>query len=173
MRRFSRLSVSNLPWTLLFCSMLLLCSALPTFAADAPVQAKVEDLAWLAGCWASVSGEPGSGEQWSVPAGGSMVGAGRTIKDSKTVAYEFLVIHETSDGGVVYFASPNGQGKTAFGLVFLDKRGVVFENPNHDFPQRIIYKLKDDGTLAARIEGKVKDEEKGVDFAMKKVSCTP
>lgn len=155
------------------CSAILLGLTFPAFAADGPLQAKIEDLAWLTGCWASTTGEPGSGEQWSAPAGGSMLGTGRTIKDSKTVAYEFLVIHETSDGGVVYIASPNGEGKTAFGLVFLEKRAAIFENPNHDFPQRLIYKLGQDGTLSARIEGKVKDEQRGIDFAMKKVSCVP
>ncbi len=165
---------SRTPWILsATCSAVLLAMTLPTFAADGPLQAKIEDLAWLTGCWASTTGEPGSGEQWSAPAGGSMLGTGRTIKDSKTVAYEFLVIHETSDGGVVYIASPNGEGKTAFGLVFLEKRAAIFENPNHDFPQRLIYKLEQDGTLSARIEGKVKDEQRGVGFAMKKVSCVP
>ena len=44
-------------------------------------------------------------------------------------------------------------------LVLLDDsfsmsdRRVVFENPEHDFPQRILYWLDDDDMLHARIEG--------------------
>jgi len=34
---------------------------------------------------------------------------------------------------------------------------VVFENPEHDFPQRILYRL-DGGMLHARIEGVVDGE---------------
>ena len=34
-------------------------------------------LAWLAGCWASEGGEPGSGEQWMPPAGGTLLGRTR------------------------------------------------------------------------------------------------
>lgn len=38
-----------------------------------------------------------------------------------------------------------------------DKR-VVFENAEHDFPQRIIYWMSNDGALHAKIEGKIKGE---------------
>ena len=41
-------------------------------AAPATETGSVEDLAWLAGCWASIGGEDGSGEQWTSPAGGTM-----------------------------------------------------------------------------------------------------
>lgn len=65
----------------------------------------------------------------------------------------------------------SGQEEASFKLVKLEKNLAVFENPEHDFPQRIIYKLEDGETLKARIEGKSKGKERGVDFPMKRVAC--
>ena len=50
-------------------------------------------------------------------------------------------------------------------------RKVVFENPEHDFPQRIIYQLDDDGNLAGRIEGLVNEAAHAADFPMIRASC--
>ncbi len=133
--------------------------------------ASVEDLAWLAGCWASVGGEAGSGEQWTVPAGRTLLGVSRTVQNSKTVAYEFLQIRETDAGEIEYIAKPSGQTEATFLMVSLSEGEAVFENPGHDFPQRIIYRLKADGNLEARIEGEVKGKVRTVGFPMKRVDC--
>ena len=49
-------------------SILMMTVAL---AASEAVPSSVQDLAWISGCWASVDGEAGSGETWTLPAGGS------------------------------------------------------------------------------------------------------
>ena len=49
---------------------------------------------------------------------------------------------------------------------------MVFENPKHDFPQRIRYRLKGD-TLHARIEGTINGKERAIDFPYQRASCTP
>ena len=132
--------------------------------------ASVEDLAWLAGCWASVGAEAGSGEQWMEPAGGTLLGVNRTVKGSKTVAHEFMQIREAESGEIEFISNPSGQSEAAFSLVGLSESEVVFENPDHDFPQRIIYRLKGDN-LEGRIEGKVKGELRVVDFPLRRVDC--
>ena len=138
-------------------------------SADEP--SSVEDLAWLAGCWASVGREAGSGEQWTVPAGHTLLGISRTVVNSKTAAYEFLQIRETENGEIEYVAAPSGQAEATFLMVRLSESEVVFENPDHDFPQRIIYRLKADGILEARIEGEVNGKARAVDFPMKRTDC--
>lgn len=40
--------------------------------------------------------------------------------------------------------------------ISLGKEEVTFSNPEHDFPQRIIYLRQADGTLFARIEGNLR-----------------
>jgi hypothetical protein len=139
--------------------------------AAAPVAAHgVADLAWLAGCWASEGGEPGSEEHWLAPAGGTLLGVSRTVKGGKTVAWEYLQIRQTADGHVDFVANPSGQAQTAFRLVSLDGTAAVFENPGHDFPQRVLYRVEGD-LLRARIEGTVGGEARGVDFPMQRRDC--
>ena len=148
----------------------ILIAALPS-VASAQEPASVEDLAWLAGCWASVGEEAGSGEHWTVPAGKTMFSVSRTVHNSRTVAYEFVQIRETEAGELEFIAKPSGQSEATFLMVQLSESEVVFENPGHDFPQRIIYRLKAGGNLVARIEGEINGEPRTVDFPMKRVDC--
>lgn len=148
----------------------ILLAALPS-VTSAQEPASVEDLAWLAGCWASVGGEAGSGEQWSVPAGKTMFGVSRTVRNSRTVAYEFVQIRETKAGVLEFIAKPSDQSEATFLMVQLSESEVVFENPGHDFPQRIIYRLKAGGNLDARIEGEVGGKIRAVDFPLKRIDC--
>ena len=131
----------------------------------------ISDLAWLSGCWATTNQETGSGEQWMPPAGGTMLGMNRTVRDSKTVAFEFMRIVEQNDGGLEFIASPSGQAMASFLMVSVKDREVIFENPDHDFPRRIIYRLLSDEDLLGRIEGTIDGEKRAVDFPMKSTDC--
>ena len=82
-----------------------------------------------------------------------MMGMSRTIADGKTVAYEFLLIREDEQGGIQYVAKPSGQPEASFKLVKSGPKEVVFENPTHDFPQKISYRLEPDGSLLAELAG--------------------
>ena len=128
-------------------------------------------LGWLAGCWASEGGEPGSGEQWMRPAGGSLLGVSRTIKGGKTVAHEFMQIREITPGRLVFIANPSGQAQATFPVLRLAAKEVVFENTSHDFPQRVIYRLDETGVLRARIEGLLDGKPRTEDFPMRRVLC--
>lgn len=128
-------------------------------------------LAWLAGCWQAEGGEPGSTEQWMAPAGGVMLGMARTVKGGRVVEHEFLQIRRQPDGTLAYIALPSGQRLTVFGLKSLAAAEVVFENPAHDFPQRVIYRRTADDRLTARIEGRRNGVERGIDFLLQRVRC--
>ena len=141
-------------------------SILLLVAALAP-SSSVQDLAWMSGCWASVAGEPGSGEMWTAPAGGTLLGVSRTVKGGRTVAHEFMQIRETGPGQIAFIALPSGQKEASFPLVRLSGQEVVFENPQHDFPQRVIYRREGD-LLTGRIEGREGGETKAFDFPMKR-----
>ncbi|GAB2860162.1 DUF6265 family protein [Pseudoduganella ginsengisoli] len=128
-----------------------------------------DKLGWMSGCWAAAGGEAGSGEQWMAPAGGTLMGMSRTVKNGKTVGWEALHIRDV-DGKLAYVAKPHNQPEAAFKLASLEGQHVVFENPQHDFPQRIIYK-RDGDQLHARIEGTMKGKAKGIDFPLQKTAC--
>ncbi len=156
----------RLPWLALSA---ILGATMPGSAQ--PREQPLAALAWLAGCWASVDGEAGSGEQWMPPAGGTMFGVGRTVKRGATVDHEFLQIRSSPEGRLVYIASPSGQRPTTFTATSVSETSVTFENPQHDFPQRVIYRLIEVDRLAARIEGRQQGALRGVDFPMQRTPC--
>lgn len=145
---------------------MILSVVLLTAALAAP-SVTVQDLAWLSGCWASAGGEAGSGEMWTAPAGGTLLGVSRTVKGGRTVAHEYMQIRETGPGQIAFIALPSGQKEASFPLVRLSGQEAVFENPRHDFPQRVIYR-RDGDSLTGRIEGSEGGETKAFDFPMKR-----
>lgn len=74
----------------------------------------------------------------------------------------FRVQIREDGGSLVYEARPSGQPAARFPLKSLDDGVAVFENPAHDFPQRIIYRRTPDG-IAARIEGTMNGAPRAVD----------
>ena len=132
----------------------LLPWVLAAAAASAPERPAptVSDLAWLAGSWSGTEGKVKTEEHWTPPAAGTMLAVGRTISGDKTVFIEYLRI-ETREDGLYYVAMPGAKTPTDFKLKRLAEGEVEFENPQHDYPQRILYRRNPDGSLTARIEG--------------------
>jgi hypothetical protein len=133
--------------------------------------AELAALSWLAGCWAAEGRDAGSGEQWSQLAGGTMLGVGRTVRNGETVDYEFLQIRRNAEGKIVYIALPSGQTETSFVLTAATQDTFTFDNPQHDFPQRVIYRRMPEGRLWVRIEGNRDGAARGVDFPMQRAAC--
>jgi hypothetical protein len=130
--------------------------------AQAP-PATVDRLAWIAGCWSRTLPDGVNEEHWMTPAGGTMLGMSRTVRSGKTTEHEFLQIREV-DGSLAYIARPSGQAEATFPLKTISAQEAVFENPGHDFPQRVIYRRNADGTVTARIEGTMNGTSRGTDF---------
>jgi uncharacterized protein DUF6265 len=131
----------------------------------------INDLSWLAGCWEANARGREVNEQWMKPGGGIMLGMARTASQDKATEFEFTQIREDKDGPIYYVAKPSGQAEASFKLVKLQNKEAVFENLQHDFPQRIIYRLAPDGSLFARVEATVKGQLRGIDYPYKRAKC--
>ncbi|WP_443937262.1 DUF6265 family protein [Pedobacter sp. MW01-1-1] len=59
----------------------------------------------------------------------------------------------------------HNKGKTNFKLVSVENQVYIFENPEHDFPQRIAYQNMGKDTLQAWIEGKIQDTTRKIPFS--------
>lgn len=152
-----------------------LAAAIPLvmFATLAPAQTPAspfEPIAWLAGCWRADGGEPGSIEQWMPPAGGTMLGMARTVRGGRTAEFEFMRI-VAEDGALVFVAQPSGRPPTRFPAARVGAAEAVFEQPGHDFPQRVIYAQDGADRLRARIEGQRGGQLRGIDFPMTRTPC--
>jgi hypothetical protein len=129
--------------------------------------AAIDQMAWMQGCWIQAKPNGSVEELWMAPGGGVMLGLGRTVRDGKLREYEFTRIAET-DGSLAFIAKPSGQDEATFPLKSLTPTEAVFENPAHDFPQRVIYRRAGTDAIAARIEGDIGDQAKAVDFPYKR-----
>lgn len=127
--------------------------------------------AWLTGCWAGERGKMSFREQWMKPAGGMVMGMAHTLSEGKLINFEFMRIELDPDGAPVFVAQPSGKPPTRFRREHHAPQHAVFENPGHDFPQRVSYRLNAAGGLDARIEGKRDGKERAIDFPMQKVAC--
>lgn len=146
-----------------FAAFAVLTMALaPVHASQAPPRT-VAQLSWIAGCWTRTLPDGVNEEHWMKPAGGSLLGMSRTVRGGRTTEFEFLRIAEV-DGSLAYIAKPSGQAEATFPVKTLTEREVVFENPMHDFPQRVIYRHTGDGSVSARIEGTMNGQLRGMDF---------
>ncbi|MCI0329405.1 MAG: DUF6265 family protein [candidate division Zixibacteria bacterium] len=152
---------------LLFALLALFLPFIPKAQNKKPT---LNDLRWLSGCWANGGTSDRYEEHWIKPAGTSVLGISHTVANDTTLAFEFLRIQQQKNGDIYYVADPSGQAQDSFKLVKFNAAELVFENPKHDFPQRIIYRRKGD-SLFARIEGKSSGKEHGIDFPMKRAKC--
>lgn len=149
-----------------FCLFSLL--TFPAILSAAEPEAKsLDSLSFMVGSWRQSDGTVEVEEHWLPAKGDIMLGLGRTVRGKgKETAFEFLRV-APSKAGLSYFASPQGRAATEFPLVELAKEKVVFENPVHDFPQRISYWLEG-GKLKARIEGTIKGQKRSEEWTWEK-----
>jgi hypothetical protein len=131
----------------------------------------VGPLSWIAGCWQQSGANARLvEEQWMVPRGNTMMGMSRTVRSDSLIEYEQLRIFERG-GKAVYQAMPSGQPTAEFTAGAVSDTMVVFENPQHDFPQRVIYRKRGTDSIVARVEGTMNGRSRGVDFPYAKVRC--
>jgi hypothetical protein len=133
------------------CALILLLAATTQVSAQTPT---LTDISWISGAWQS---EPGGRRQieehWTRVGGQSMLGMSRTVVGDKTVEFEFVRIEQRADG-IYYVAHPKARCPgTDFKLTRASATEAVFENPQHDFPKRIIYRKNGDDSLTASIDG--------------------
>jgi hypothetical protein len=105
------------------------------------------------------------------PRGDCMIGMSRAVKNGKTVGFGFIQIVESGDGAIQYVAHPSGQNEATFRLTRLDGKTAVFENPQHDYPQRVMYSPVSADSLFARIEGTIDGNKKASDFPYRRLKC--
>lgn len=121
-----------------------------------PAAEPPSSLDWIGGQWCAERGDEIVEEVWLPPHGGIALGLSRTRVGSETVAFEYLRIVDLA-GIPSYVAQPGGRPPTTFKRTAGGETWIRFENPEHDFPQRIEYRREGE-TLHAEIAGPGEDE---------------
>ncbi|WP_258105578.1 DUF6265 family protein [Marinoscillum sp. MHG1-6] len=130
-------------------SYLLVFVTLLTFSCTE--KESLDQFYWMEGLW--LKDDPDSMlyscESWTKITPFEMSGFGMTLDSGDTIFYEELqIISGQSD---IYYIADVGDGPVSFKLTQVESDRWVFENPEHDFPQRIVY-TKTDSTMTAYTE---------------------
>lgn len=94
----------------------------------------------------------------------------RTVRGERLVEYELVTLREQGDR-LAYEAHPSGQSAAVFLSRIVTDSTVVFENPGHDFPQRIGYQRDRADSLVAWIEGTDQGQIRRIEFPYRRATC--
>ena len=127
---------------------------------------KINQLQWLLGSWTNRTDNKFSRETWSKQNDSTFSGFSYTVVDNDTVFAETMMLQQ-KDGNLLFTAAvpnQNDELPVTFKLIPSEKGQFVFENKNHDFPERIFYTNPTKDSIHAWIEGTINGEKKVVNF---------
>ena len=107
-------------------------------------------------------------EEWELVNETELIGKSYSTEDGVKVISENIYLKKFADTWA-YVALPVNQTITLFALTEYSESKFIFENEEHDFPQRVIYEFTADGKLNAAIEGMLDGELMRRDFSFIRV----
>jgi hypothetical protein len=125
------------------------------------------DFQWLVGKWKVDSDKSKKYEVWQMD-GNRLKGEGYSVKEGQKNVFETLFL-EDFGGQWAYIALPDKQQITLFALVHSENNRYVFENKEHDFPQRIIYNYDDSKHIHVSVEADHNGKTKKFELNLSKI----
>ena len=134
-------------------------------------QKGIDQLKWLSGNWQTKGEEVTTTEEWSEVHDGHMHGRSDIIKGDSVIPFETVEIfkRDSSFFYEVKAAGQNNEQPVAFRMTSFSDSGFVAENPQHDFPKRITYRLVNKDSIHASIDGGLQMPDKKADFFYSRV----
>lgn len=145
---------------------LILAAALASFVPVKPGKG-VEQFKWLEGEWSAKVSRGSIVEEWKLTSDSTLEGQCKFVNTSgEENVYEKLLFHY-SGGRYSYnvtLLNRTDQKQVPFVITSFTAKGFVAENPEHDFPKRIIYDLLSKDSIHAFIDGGTSAPGKRSDF---------
>ena len=146
---------TSLILALLFCSFLAISQS-----------NKLTDLSFILGRWEMPTKTGKITEEWTKRSGELSGRSYRHSASGDSVLTETVVIKNIK-GKLNYCVTgyeEGNRGTTDFQLISFNKTQYIFENKQHDFPQRIVYENKGKHQLLAWIEGPIQGKTTKYEF---------
>ena len=129
---------------------------------------EIEKAGWFIGKWENNSSEGKASEIWERKNDSVFAGISNFIIRGDTVSSETISLEQI---GNKLFYIPNVKGQNnglpvRFVLTFSTTNQLVFENPGHDFHQKITYTQIKSDSLLAEISGMINGEQISRQFPM-------
>ena len=136
---------------------------------------EIQDLSqfeFMLGTWRAEFPTGAFCESWTKESDTKFTGAAYTIRDGDSTLSETLSLEILNDGvheGVYYIALPVLQDTTYFQFVAGTNEDAEFQNPEHDFPQRIAYKKVSEDELFVVVDNLDQTTDKQLVFNFKRM----
>jgi hypothetical protein len=126
---------------------------------------------WLVGTWENKTKKGSIYETWVKGSDSELLGKSYMLNNKDTVVFETVKLVQEKNN-LFYIPTVKDQNKSLpvrFTLIKSSDKLLVFENPKHDFPQKISYTKINIDSLIAEISGLVKGKARKQTFPMKRV----
>lgn len=131
---------------------------------------KLATMNWLLGNWENKMIEGNLSESWEKKNDSTFVGHSYFIKEKDTISFESIELLQKGDA-IFYIPTVKGQNKDkpiTFKLTTSTDNQFIFENPAHDYPQKIVYKKAGPNDLIATISGTQQGKTSTESYPMKR-----
>lgn len=130
-----------------------------------------KELRLLAGTWRMETPRGPLFEEWKVVNKKAMNGKSYKLNGRDTLLLENIKLIKNTSGFyyIPTVSDQNNKQPVPFKMINNQNSSFTFENKQHDFPQRIIYKIVNRDSVVARIEGTKGGKESYSDFFYKRL----
>ena len=150
--------------------LLVLLAVVSCKKAETVGKDKIKLADWLIGTWENKSEDGVLTESWQKVNDSTFTATSYFIKNNDTLHAEKITLAQKGEM-LLYSAAVNGQNNEKaidFGSTTESENKLVFENPSHDYPQKITYTKGANNTLTAEISGNLQGKMTKEKFVMTK-----
>ena len=152
--------------------LLLLLAIVSCKNSDTNEKDQIKTASWLLGKWSTKTADGDLSEKWIQLNDSTFQGESFFIKGKDTLHFESILLQQNGEE-LIYNATVKGQNENkavAFKMTAGTEKQLVFENPKHDYPQKITYSLINKDSLVASISGVQLGKPSAEKFGMKRDS---
>ena len=150
--------------------LLLLLAIVSCKEFDSNEKDKIKAARWLLGNWENNSADGNLSETWKKINDSTFQAQSYFIKEKDTLHFETITLQQKGEQ-LTYSAAVKGQNEdkpVSFKLTTGTEKQLVFENPKHDYPQKISYTQITPDSLVAQISVMQQGKPSLEQFSMKK-----
>ena len=140
--------------------------------SEATEKDQIKSANWLLGKWETKTADGDLSESWKQLNDSTFQAESFFIKGKDTLHFESILLQQKGED-LFYNATVKGQNENKavpFKLTKKTEKQLVFENPKHDYPQKITYTLINKDSLVASISGVQLGKPSSEKFGMKRDS---
>ena len=131
---------------------------------------QLENANWFIGKWENLTETARFEEIWSKVNDSTFLGESVVIIARDTVFYEKMDLFQKNDSLILKISvkDQNKEKPVSFYLTKSNNNQLIFENPKHDFPNKIVYNKINSDSIVATIEGIKNGKTQSEAFPMKR-----